>query len=56
MLLLTSQVKLDFAAPASPGDHTLTLYFMCDAWMGCDQEYEVKLSVTAAPDGDEEGA
>ena len=28
---------LKFEAPAQPGSHRLTLYFMCDAYMGCDQ-------------------
>ena len=28
---------LKFEAPAQPGTHRLTLYFMCDAYMGCDQ-------------------
>ena len=32
-----ARVKLDFAAPATPGTHHLTLYFMCDSYMGCDQ-------------------
>lgn len=31
------QTKLDFTVPSTPGQHTLTLYFMCDSWMGCDQ-------------------
>ena len=32
-----ARVKLDFVAPAAPGAHHLTLYFMCDSYMGCDQ-------------------
>jgi len=39
-----SKVKLEFQAPA-PGDYTYTLYFMCDSYTGCDQEYEIKLHV-----------
>jgi pre-mRNA-splicing helicase BRR2 len=39
-----AKVKLDFAAPAS-GEHTYTLYFMSDAYMGCDQEYKFNLQV-----------
>ena len=31
------RAKLDFAAPAAPGMHKLTLYFMCDSYLGCDQ-------------------
>ena len=39
-----SKVKLDFTAP-SPGSHKYTLYFMCDAYMGCDQEYPFSIKV-----------
>ena len=27
------------------GTHGLTLFFMCDSYMGCDQEYEFDLDV-----------
>lgn len=39
-----AKVKLDFVAP-SPGQHSYTLYFMSDAYLGCDQEYQFTLSV-----------
>ncbi|RZF42849.1 hypothetical protein LSTR_LSTR003673 [Laodelphax striatellus] len=39
-----AKVKLDFVAP-SPGHHFYTLYFMSDAYLGCDQEYEFKIDV-----------
>lgn len=39
-----AKVKLDFVAP-SPGEHTYTLYYMSDAYMGCDQEYRFTLKV-----------
>lgn len=32
-----ARVKLDFVAPSAQGNHHLTLYFMCDSYMGCDQ-------------------
>lgn len=32
-----SRVKLDFVVPSAQGNHHLTLYFMCDSYMGCDQ-------------------
>ncbi len=32
-----ARIKLDFVAPASPGSHHLTLFFMCDSYLGCDQ-------------------
>lgn len=37
-------VKLDFLAPA-PGNHNYTLYFMSDAYLGCDQEYKFSINV-----------
>ncbi|CAI9110809.1 OLC1v1010898C1 [Oldenlandia corymbosa var. corymbosa] len=32
-------VKLDFEVPKEIGEKTYTLYFMCDSYVGCDQEY-----------------
>ncbi|XP_015119554.1 putative U5 small nuclear ribonucleoprotein 200 kDa helicase [Diachasma alloeum] len=40
----TATVKLDFVAPA-PGQHGYTLYFMSDAYLGCDQEYKFNINV-----------
>mmetsp|Transcript_10155 Transcript_10155/g.33224 ORF Transcript_10155/g.33224 Transcript_10155/m.33224 type:complete len:2313 (+) Transcript_10155:39-6977(+) len=40
-----ANVTLDFAAPNDPGTHTLTLIFMCDSYLGCDQEYEFSIDV-----------
>jgi pre-mRNA-splicing helicase BRR2 len=37
-------IKLDFLAPA-PGQHNYTLYFMSDAYLGCDQEYKFSINV-----------
>lgn len=48
-----AKVKLDFAAPEA-GVYTYMLYFMCDAYMGCDQEYEINLNVAEAEDDEEE--
>ena len=39
-----SKVKLNFTAPQS-GAHKYILYFMCDAYMGCDQEYSFTVDV-----------
>jgi pre-mRNA-splicing helicase BRR2 len=39
------QVKLEFSAPGAQGQHALTLYFMCDSYLGCDQEYEFDINV-----------
>lgn len=45
-------MKLDFVAPAM-GIHNYTLYFMSDAYMGCDQEYKFSIDVKEADsDGD----
>jgi pre-mRNA-splicing helicase BRR2 len=38
-------VKLEFLAPDEAGDYTLTLFCMSDSYLGCDQEYEISLSV-----------
>ncbi|KAJ8543596.1 hypothetical protein K7X08_006119 [Anisodus acutangulus] len=43
-----SRVKLDFAAPAEAGTRNYTLYFMCDSYLGCDQEYSFTLDVKGA--------
>jgi len=51
-----AKVKLDFMAP-SPGKHTYTLFFMSDAYMGCDQEYKFSIDVhKAASSGEESGS
>lgn len=39
-----AKVKLDFVAP-TPGSHGYTLYFMSDAYLGCDQEYKFTINV-----------
>uniref|UniRef100_A0A674AU56 U5 small nuclear ribonucleoprotein 200 kDa helicase n=1 Tax=Salmo trutta TaxID=8032 RepID=A0A674AU56_SALTR len=47
-----AKVKLDFVAPVL-GVHNYTLYFMSDAYMGCDQEYKFSVDVKEADsDGD----
>lgn len=51
-----ANVKLDFVAP-SPGHHAYTLYFMSDAYLGCDQEYKFSIDVgdyESASDSDSE--
>ena len=45
-----AKVQLDFTAPEQ-GTHRYTLYFMCDSYAGCDQEYEMELSIK---EGEEE--
>ncbi|CAM9002212.1 unnamed protein product [Rhodiola kirilowii] len=51
-----SKVKLDFSAPAEPGKKSYTLYFMCDSYMGCDQEYNFTIDVQESAAMDEDGA
>lgn len=48
-----ANIKLEFNAPENVGKHNLTLFFMCDAWAGCDQEYEFELDVGEAMDEDD---
>ncbi|XP_041988787.1 putative U5 small nuclear ribonucleoprotein 200 kDa helicase [Aricia agestis] len=49
-----ARVRLDFVAPA--GRHAYTLYFMCDAYLGADQEYKFTVDVQdpATDDSDSE--
>lgn len=48
-LSATWRGRVEFTAP-SAGHHTVTVYFMCDSYMGADQEYEVELDVKASAD------
>lgn len=47
-----AKVKLDFVAP-TPGKHNYVLYYMSDAYMGCDQEYKFNINVREADSGSE---
>jgi len=40
------RTKLTFDAPKEPGDYKLNLYFICDSYVGCDQEWELEFKVT----------
>jgi pre-mRNA-splicing helicase BRR2 len=44
-----ARVKLDFTL-AEPGDYDMTLYFMCDSYAGCDQEFALSLHVEQGDD------
>ncbi|KAJ6672242.1 DEXH-BOX ATP-DEPENDENT RNA HELICASE DEXH12-LIKE [Salix viminalis] len=48
-----SKVKLEFAAPTDAGRKSYTLYFMCDSYLGCDQEYNFSVDVGEAAGPDE---
>lgn len=52
-LARTARVKLDFAAPPAAGRAALTLFFMCDSYLGADQEYEVELEVLPGGGGED---
>lgn len=52
-LQVRSKVKLDFVAPEQ-GEYDYVLYFMCDSYLGCDQEYEFHLSVGEGGDDDDD--
>ncbi|KAH7852188.1 hypothetical protein Vadar_021615 [Vaccinium darrowii] len=43
-----AKVKLDFAALGEAGKKNYTLYFMCDSYMGWDQEYSFAVDVKEA--------
>ncbi|CAM9119339.1 unnamed protein product [Ectocarpus fasciculatus] len=45
-----AKIKLEFSAPEDPGDYNFTLCLMSDSYMGCDQEYEI--NVTVVPEDD----
>ena len=49
-----AKMKLDFVAPDEAGDYALTLYLMCDSYIGCDQEYEFSLSVAQGESDDDD--
>ncbi|KAJ0247227.1 Sec63 domain-containing protein [Hirschfeldia incana] len=40
-----AKVKLDFQVPSEAGEKPYTLYFMCDSYLGCDQEYSFSVDV-----------
>jgi pre-mRNA-splicing helicase BRR2 len=53
-LTARAAATLQFVAPDA-GEHTLTLYAVCDSYMGCDQEHELTITV-APPTGEQEQA
>ncbi|XP_048127007.1 DExH-box ATP-dependent RNA helicase DExH12-like [Rhodamnia argentea] len=48
-----SKVKLEFTAPPEAGK-SCSLYFMCDSYLGCDQEYNFTVNVSEPMAADEE--
>lgn len=49
-----AKAKLEFTAPKDVGKATVVLSFMCDSYLGCDQEYEVELDVQEALEEEED--
>ncbi|CAE6072104.1 unnamed protein product [Arabidopsis arenosa] len=47
-----AKVKLDFTVPSEAGEKSYTLYFMCDSYLGCDQEYSFSVDVKGSGVGD----
>jgi len=50
-LLQKTKSLLEFSAPPRNGKHILTLYFMCDSYLGADQEYTFELECTEGAGG-----
>ena len=50
--IFSLQTKLEFTAPENPGDYKMVLYLISDSYLGCDQEYEINLTVLADEDDD----
>ncbi len=51
-----AKAKLEFTAPKTVGKGKVVLCFMCDSYLGCDQEYEIELDVKEADEEEEEEA
>ena len=49
-----ARIKLEFTAPVTAGSYEYVLYFMCDAYMGCDQEYPININVLKGKGGRDE--
>lgn len=47
-----SKVKLDFSATTEVGKKVYMIYFMCDSYLGCDQEYSFTVDVKEPNDQD----
>jgi len=48
-----STIKLDFV-PTAAGKFTYKLFFMCDSYSGCDQEYEIEMKIAQGTNEEEE--
>lgn len=50
-----AKAKLEFIAPEEVGEKMLTLFLMCDSYLGCDQEFEIELKIAPGGDSEDEG-
>lgn len=48
----SASIKLHFTAPSSAGEYNYKLYFMCDSYVGCDQDLDVKINVLPGDDNE----
>ena len=48
------EVRLEFAAPSTAGDHDLKLYLMSDSYVGVDQDPSFRVSVAEGMDEDDD--
>lgn len=48
------EIRLEFAAPSTAGDHDLKLYLMSDSYVGVDQDPSFKVSVAEGMDEDDD--
>jgi pre-mRNA-splicing helicase BRR2 len=51
-----AKVKLNFVVPSELGKKNLTVYFMCDSYLGCDQEYNFTIKVKENENGGDPAA
>ncbi|KAM5561842.1 DExH-box ATP-dependent RNA helicase DExH12-like [Rosa sericea] len=54
-LLKKSKIQLRFSAPAEAGKKAYTLYFMCDSYLGCDEEHNFTVDVKEPASPHEDG-
>ena len=52
-LAKNARATLQFVAPDA-GEHQLTLYAVCDSYMGADQEYDLPIKVGEALEGSDD--
>lgn len=51
-----AETKLQFAAPETLGERSFQLLFVCDSYLGCDQEFDFDLDIKPASMSEDEEA